>query len=60
MSEKEYTPKNILSLIAVGAIMIVGISLVTGCGEASVEERFVDYVNDIGTPNGAKNIEVID
>lgn len=31
MSEKEYTPKNILSLIAVGAIMISGCALITAC-----------------------------
>ena len=35
MNEKDYSPKNILSLIAVGAIMIGGIGLVTGCTDTA-------------------------
>ena len=60
MSEKEYTPKNILSLIAVGAVMVAGIGLVTGCEGESRQERFESGVVDYGTPDGATNVEIID
>lgn len=60
MSEKEYTPKNILSLIALGAVIIFGSAMVTGCDEPTREERFERGVVNVGTPTGATNIEIID
>jgi len=60
MSEKEYTPKNILSLIVFGAIVIFSLALVTGCDEPSHQERFEASTIRIGTPSGATNIEFID
>ena len=35
MSKKEYTPRNILSLIAFGAATVAGIALITGCSESN-------------------------
>ena len=50
MSEKEYTPKNILSLIAVGAIMISGCALITAC-DSEIWYAEEDAEIPVFTPN---------
>ena len=55
MSEKEYTPKNILSLIAVGAVMIGGIGLITGCSSEPMSNE--DFIAEVARceANGYKS-----
>jgi len=60
MSEKDYSAKNIMQLIAVFWIMVIGLAFVTGCDEPTQEEKLARHANNLGTPTGATNIEVID
>ena len=41
MSEKNYSRKNILSMVAFGAVTIAGIALITGCDRSNQEPTVV-------------------
>lgn len=59
MNEKEYTLKNILTLIAIGVIMVSGIALLTGCDEPAYEERQSNAIHTRGVPTDATNVVII-